>query len=200
MNIRSRPGALAGAALFILLCMVAATFLGGCGNSERQRRNAYVDEWREVITEFQKRINEDDKKAEELVNSEDLAGLVRLVDSRIENIDEVTVKVLDINTPLEMARLQAITLYYLVSLRDQLQAQNAANEAALAGQPTNDLKQIADDALARTQTMSRELALELKRLGINVEQDGGQQAPETESTGTPEIPGTAPTTAPATAP
>jgi hypothetical protein len=116
----------------------------------------------------------DDKKASELINKNDIAGVIKLVNQRILNVDEVTKKILALRPPEDFWKVHAVTLYYLASLRDQLNYQNDLNDAVLTGRPTQDLKTIADQAALKTRAVGAELGIEIQKVDLKLK-TGGQQ-------------------------
>lgn len=165
-------------------CAVALTLLMqllGCGGSDiESKQKSYSADWKTIMTAFQVRVTEDDKKASELVEKNDISGLIKLIDERIANVNEVIKEILGLYPPDDLQDLHATTLYYLTSLRDQLNAQNDLNEAVLSGKPTQDLQTISENAAAKTQLVAGELGVEIQKAGIEVdgEEDGEKKDEE----------------------
>ena len=151
----------------LMLCLTA-----GCGgDSAAEKQKAYRAEWLETMKAFEARVSSDDKKASELAAKNDISGLMKLVRLRSAHMDEVIGEVLALYPPDELRVLQAVTLYYLVSLKKQLEDQNLLNDAILSGRPAGDLKSISDASAMKTQALGRELGIELQRAGMQL--DGG---------------------------
>ena len=164
-----------GCAVVVLLILL----LLGVGVSRGpQSESSFKGDWKTVMSKFQSRVSADDKKAEDLVTKNDVSGLIALVNQRIANVDATTQEILKLYPPASMDKLQAITLFYLQSLKDQLTSQNGVNNAALAGQPTTDLKKISDQAASQARGMAGLLGIELQKLGITL---GPQPAPQPSS-------------------
>jgi len=164
-----------GCAVVVLLILL----LLGVGVSRGpQSESSFKGDWKTVMSKFQSRVSADDKNAEDLVTKNDVSGLIALVNQRIANVDATTQEILKLYPPASMDKLQAITLFYLQSLKDQLTSQNGVNNAALAGQPTTDLKKISDQAAAQARGMAGLLGIELQKLGITL---GPQPAPQPSS-------------------
>ena len=143
----------------------------GCTESMQEKQEEYSTEWSEIFSGFQKRVASDDRKAEELVKKNDISGLISLVNGRLVNVDQVYQKVLDLYPGKEMWKLHSTSLYYLTSLKEQLEYQNDVNEAVLSGKPVQDLTQIASDQAAKTKQVGAELGAEVQKLGIKLEND-----------------------------
>lgn len=150
-------------------------FSSGCGSgSGESSAGEYKKQWTEIMDSFQDRVLTDDKKASELINKNDIAGVIKLVNQRILNVDEVTKKILALRPPKDFWKVHAVTLYYLASLRDQLNYQNDLNDAVLTGRPTQDLKTIADQAALKTRAVGAELGIEIQKVDLKLK-TGGQQ-------------------------
>jgi len=164
-----------GCAVVVLLILL----LLGVGVSRGpQSESSFKGDWKTVMSKFQSRVSADDKNAEDLVTKNDVSGLIALVNQRIANVDATTQEILKLYPPASMDKLQAITLFYLQSLKDQLTSQNGVNNAALAGQPITDLKKISDQAASQARGMAGLLGIELQKLGITL---GPQPAPQPSS-------------------
>jgi hypothetical protein len=163
-----------------MAALTAAVLVTGCDSESQDiqsKQKQYKAGWLDVMEGFQARVNADDSKASQLVQKNDLPGLIDLIKRRTSNVDSVLGKVLPLYPPDEFRKLQATTLYYLVSLKDQFDAQNRLNEAILSGNPTTDLKTVATDAAAKTQALGRELGIEMQQLGLKfkvLRQNSGQ--------------------------
>ena len=155
--------------------------LSGCGNSTAQQEQQYKQQWTQVMNKFETRVTSDDTKANDLATKNDIVGLRSLINSRLANVNDVLAQVLKLDPPEKYQRVQITTLYYLMALEDQLKAQNDVNDAALAGNPTTDLKTISDGYTKRAQGSGQELALELKKANLTV----GTPSPSKPSSSTP---------------
>lgn len=164
-------------------CAVALTLLVnllGCGGGDiENKQRSYSADWKRIMTAFDARVTEDDKKANELVEKNDISGLIKLIDERMVNVNEVITEILGLYPPDDLQDLHTVTLYYLTSLREQLKAQNDLNEAILSGKPTQDLKTISDNAAAKTQHVAGELGVGIQKAGIRVdEEEDGEKKDE----------------------
>ena len=162
----------------IILC----TVLPGCGNSVAQQEKQYKDQWTQVASKFEERVAADDKKANDFVTKNDIVGLRNLITSRLANVNDVMAQMFKLDPPEKYQRVQITTLYYLMALTDQLKAQNAVNDALLAGSPTTDLKTISDQYIKRSQGAGQELTLELKMAQLTLP----AETPTTPKSSTPQ--------------
>lgn len=156
---------------FIVFSLISVSFclLCGCGQSPGQKQKEYKAEWTDVMNEYEERVAADDKKAQKLISEEDNAGVIKLLDERIDYVWSVYDAIVVLDPPSEYRELHALTLYYLASVVAQLEAQSDLNEAVLEGKPTDDLKTIAEQAAQKTQYAISELALEVEKQGIELE-------------------------------
>jgi hypothetical protein len=161
--------------------LIFVVLLSGCGNSTAQQEQQYKQQWTQVMNKFETRVTSDDTKANDLATKNDIVGLRSLINSRLANVNDVLAQVLKLDPPEKYQRVQITTLYYLMALEDQLKAQNDVNDAALAGNPTTDLKTISDGYTKRAQGSGQELALELKKANLTV----GTPSPSKPSSSTP---------------
>ncbi len=170
----------AGWSIGCAIVMLLMLQLTGCGGSDiESKQKSYQADWKRIMTAFDARVTEDDKKASELVEMNDISGLIKLINERIVNVNEVIAEILGLHPPDDLQDLHSTTLYYLTSLRDQLEAQNDLNEAVLSGKPTQDLKTISDNAAARTQVLAGELGVEIQKAGIGLdEEEDGEKKDE----------------------
>ena len=187
MNGRSldRAGRLAVVALVSISISLLAfgAFSSGCGNGSGESSiEEYKKQWTEIMDSFQARVLTDDKKANELINKNDIAGVIKLVNQRILNVDEVTKKILVLRPPKDLRKVHAVTLYYLASLRDQLRYQNDLNDAVLTGKPTQDLKAIADQAALKTRVVGSELGVEIQKVDMKLKSTEEQPEPKQSAT------------------
>jgi uncharacterized membrane protein len=91
-----------------------------------------------------------------------------------------------------MRKLQALAVYYTVTLIDRLQAQEDLAVAVLSNKPTSDLQNNLNALVNRNNVIGNELAVELAKDGITLK-NPGQQQPSTS-------PSSAPTSAPSSTP
>ena len=158
-------------------------FSSGCGSGSGESSvEEYKKQWTEIMDSFQARVLTDDKKANELINKNDIAGVIKLVKQRISNVDEVTKKILVLRPPQDFWKVQAVTLYYLASLKDQLKDQNDLNDAVLTGKPTQDLKAIADQAALKTRAIGAELGVEIQKVDLKLKSTEEQPEPKQSAT------------------
>lgn len=161
-----RPGA---ALVMVALLAVGAMVLTGC-DDVRQKEKAFKDEWTRVIKGFEARTAKDDKKGQELVAENDLAGVIDLTRKRIAYSDEVLGELLELYPPQELRKLHVLSLYYLITIKDRLDQQISLYEAILNNRPTADIETVLEQLIARNQTIGRELGIELQKEGISLDQ------------------------------
>lgn len=174
--------------LAVCLAMVfMALQVLGCGETEVERKQKeYESQWKETMTGFQQQGLADDKKANQMVEQNDISGLITLINQRITDVNKVIGQVLEMHPPEDLWKLYSITLYYLTSLRDQLESQNDLNEAALAGKPTEDLKSMTDSDSQKTQIVGAELGVEMQKVGIKLDVKGEEEVQNGQDQGKPE--------------
>jgi hypothetical protein len=168
-----------GAALVLILLTAAAALLPGCAQSTAEKQKQYRSQYEEIIDAFQAQVARDDKQAGQLGQSNDLAALIKLNNRRLNNVNETFDKLLLLYPPGGLRAVHALTLYYLVAVTEQLQAQNDYLEAVLAGKPSTDLQSIATSATSRIKALSNELALDLQKANITIKNktsEGGDQS------------------------
>jgi hypothetical protein len=176
------------AAVLALLAAVGA-LVAGCGQSTADKQKQYKTEYQEIINDFQAQVAKDDAKAAQLSQNNDLTGLIKLNNRRMNNVNATFDELLYLYPPADLRRIQAETLYYLTAVGDQIEAQNAYLEAVLAGKPTADLESIASNASAKSQALGSELALDLQKANIKIKsapanpQGQPQSAPSSTSPG-----------------
>jgi hypothetical protein len=161
--------------LALALLVAGALISAGCQSGTGQ----FKAQWANVMKQFNTRVAADDKKAEALAAKKDLAGVINLVKQRIVSVDETLGKVLALSPPGNLRKLDALSIYYLQTLEDRLQAQNSLYEAALSGSPTTDLQQVLDRLVARNEQIARELNIELQKDGISIEAESPKQSTPT---------------------
>ena len=169
MRIRRRRGVtFITVSLVACLALVLVVVLPGCGpKGPEEKKKEYKTEWERIMQAFQKQIEDDDVKADELVKNKDVAGVVQFVKERIEKMKETEAEILDLYPPDDLRRLHALTLYYIEALLAQLEAQNELNEAALEGSPTADLAVKVEALANRTRQITNELAVEVQLHGLS---------------------------------
>ena len=148
------------AAVVFILCLVTLVVMitaVGCGGSST---DSYKAQWKTTMTDFYNKLNADDAKAQQLSNKNDQAGVIAFVNQRIAGINTTIEQVMKFNTPASINRLQIETLYFLLALTDQLEAQNEFNKATVSGQPTTDLKTKVENAQRRVLAIGQELSVE----------------------------------------
>ena len=144
-----------------LAAVFLVTALAGCGD--------YRSQWLDIMNAYQKRLNEDNKKLKELQDKGDLTETIKILNSRMNYIGSVMEKVSALNPPPQYLKLHAITLYFLLSVREQWQAQNDLYEAAVTGKPTTDLENNAKDQAAKANMLTNELSFELGKNDMELE-------------------------------
>ncbi len=155
--------------MLVCFAVVLVLVLPGCGpKGPEEKKKEYRTEWERIMQAFQKQVEEDDRKADELVKQKDVAGVVRFVRQRLKRMKETETEILDLYPPDDLRRLHAMTLYYLEALLAQLEAQNELNEAALEGLPTTDLAAKVEALANKTRQITNELAIEVQLRGLSV--------------------------------
>jgi hypothetical protein len=149
--------------LALALLVAGALISAGCQSGTGQ----FKAQWANVMKQFNTRV------------AADLAGVINLVKQRIVSVDETLGKVLALSPPGNLRKLDALSIYYLQTLEDRLQAQNSLYEAALSGSPTTDLQQVLDRLVARNEQIARELNIELQKDGISIEAESPKQSTPT---------------------
>jgi len=158
-----------GVILVVMFTVLAGLILAGCGGtSEETKKEKYEADYSEIMDRFQAKVSADDKRLSELAAKNDIAGIISLDKRRITYVEGVLGQVLDLEPPVSLRKLHTVTLYYMESILDQLDAQNNYWDALLSGKPSNDLKTIAETAAAKTQAVGTEFGLELEKAGIQL--------------------------------
>lgn len=171
-------------AALCIVALVSVAILAGCGDSREAKQKEYREEYVRIIDDFEDQVAKDDQKAEELVEQDDLGGLIRLNETRLEFIDEVFGEILDLYPPEELRKVHALTLFYLVAVRDQVEAQSDYYEALLSGKPSEDLKSITENSAGIVRLAGASLALELQKQDIEIK--SMQQQSEQPQTSSPQ--------------
>jgi len=176
--------------IIVLLCaMLGVSFLtaAGCESAE-QKQKEYRSQWLEIMSAFEKRVAADDKKGNELAQKNDIAGVMELVSKRTKYVNSTFDEIALLYPPAGLRRLHSLTLFYLTSIVDQLEANIDLYEAARSGKPTADLQAIAEAAVSQTEAVKQELALEIDRAGLKLEVREGSEPAES----VPGVPNSAP--------
>jgi|GEM_PF-1433412 len=185
------------ATVMALVCCLALTgglLLAGCGGNSTER---YRAEWKKIVEKFISTIKVDDAQAQKLVESKDYSGVIKLVKDRIEAIEDTMGTVLALNPPKSLQKIHVLTLYFMVSLTNQLTVQNELNKANLSGETTTDLEAKVKNLSQRAAAANQELAIEQLSQGIVIEEKGSKkQKPESATPPAPPAP-PAPPSAPA---
>ena len=186
MNGRGRTGG--GARIAAMTVLIISLFLlglgalsSGCGgSSEQAQADQYKKQWTDIMNAFEARVTTDDKKNAALVEKNEVTGVIKLMNQRIANLDEVTGKIVLLKPPRNLWKVHAVTLYYLSSLKDQFTNQNNFYNAVLTGLPAGDLKTIADQMALKTRAVGAELGVEIQKLDMELkparEQPSSQQS------------------------
>lgn len=182
------------AATLVVLLLVGLLLSAGCQSEQQAKQAQFKEQWTKIMDQFQVQVVKDDQKAQTLANNNDLSSLIKLTKQRIQGIDDVLEEILALYPPPELRKLQGLTVYYLVSLVDRLQAQSDLAVAVFGGKPNQDLQNELNQLVSRNNTVGSELAVELAKDGITLKNQG-QQPPSPSTT-----PTSAPTSTPSTAP
>ena len=186
MNGRGRTGG--GARIAAMTVLIISLFLlglgalsSGCGgSSEQAQADQYKKQWTDIMNAFEARVTTDDKKNAALVEKNEVTGVIKLMNQRIANLDEVTGKIVLLKPPRNLWKVHAVTLYYLTSLEGQFNDLSEFYNAVLTGLPATDLKTIADQAALKTRAVGAELAVEIQKLDMELkparEQPSSQQS------------------------
>jgi len=187
----SRRGILRIVAVLVVVTAVLVPLVlnAGCGETDEEN---YRDQWAETMKEFNKKDDQLGKQMSELIQKENLSDdelsrLIKLSKQSLENERSTFGRILKLEAPRKYWKLQAVTLYYLLSFAEGLQAQMEFYEAALSKKPTEDLRKIAEGYLQRKETLRQELILEIRSLDIDL----GQKEKQPESS-TPKPPSSTP--------
>lgn len=169
-----------GYVIIFLFLLIGILILQGCYGK------SYPNAYKEIIDRFEERVTRDDKHAEDLAKNNDLSGLIKLNSSRKRYVSETLKELIELDPGTDYVRLHALTLYYLVAIEDQIDAQNNYYDALSTGKPSQDLQKIADSMTARVQLVARELSLELSKLGITLKSEPkkSEEKPQSSSPGT----------------
>ncbi len=181
MKRRIRITALTAGCLALLMAVCA---LAGCGSSEQAREDAYKAEWKTMMEAFYKKLDADDKKAQELSEKKDTVGVVKLVNERIRDIEDTIGEVLALEPTRDLYRLEVMTLAWMQAIIDQLKAANELNEANIAGKPTADLSTKVTELSNRMLSLNSEMTLEQIKEGISVPMEGDGEGKSTTPSGT----------------
>ncbi|MBN2167893.1 MAG: hypothetical protein JW738_01505 [Actinobacteria bacterium] len=163
-------GRKAAAAAVLVLTLISVLLLSvcGCAESTERKQKEYRSQWQETMNDFEDRVAADDEKAQKMIDDNDTAGVIRLLDQRVKNVWNVYDEIVVLYPPTDLRKLHALTLYYLTCVVDQLEAQNDLNEAIISGKPTADLKAIADEAAQKSAFVIGQLALEVEKADIKL--------------------------------
>jgi len=176
--------------LLVVLLTAGVLVIAGCESEQQSKAKEFQAKWTKIMDDFQARLTRDDAKGQALVNKNDLPGVISLVKARIASVDNVLSQVLSLYPPETLRKLQGLSIYYLITLQDRLQAQNALYEAVLSGSPTSDLQTVFNQMVQRNEILAQELGIELQKRGINI------KSPSTQ----PKVPSSSPSTAPSISP
>ncbi len=182
MSSRVRLAVVTILSVSIFLLGLGALSSGCGGGSEQALADQYKKQWTDIMNAFQTRVLADDKKTTALIDKNDAAGAIKLVNQRIANIDEVIDKILVLRPPKILWKVHATTLYYLCSLKDQLKATSEVYNAVLTGLPAKDLKTISDQAAYKTRVIGAELGVEIQKLDMKLKTAG--EKPESQQSAT----------------
>jgi hypothetical protein len=166
----SKWSVVAVSAVGILALIVSISTCGCVEKTDAQREEEYRVEWKEMMSSFFKRLDEDDQKAADLSEEGDIGGVINLVTERIKHIDSSLADFMRLNPPPDYVRLQVITEYFMLSLIDQLEAQNEFNKASVSGEPTADLETKVQSTQARVGAVGQQLTVSQLEAGIILEE------------------------------
>jgi hypothetical protein len=172
--------------------LVLGVLFVGCGSSSQQSAEQYRNQWKSIMETFYTKLQADDKKAEQLASQKNNAAIIQLVNGRVNGVEATMGQILALKPPAQYRKLDAITLYFMVALMDQLQAQNDLNKATVSGQPTTDLVTKVDNLSKGVQAVSQELSIEQLTQGITLQQPKGSQSQQQGTTPSTTTPSTAP--------
>ena len=155
-------------AVIVFAMIASCVAIAGCKSSESKQKE-YRSEWVDTMSALEKRVATDDTKANELAQKNDIIGLMELVDKRVKYVNSTYDQIAELYPPSDLRKLHAVTLFYLTSVVEQLEANEDLYEAIRTGKPTEDLQTIAENAVKRTEAVKQELALEIERARIDLE-------------------------------
>ncbi len=176
----------------VLLLLAGVLLYAGCQSELQAKQQQFKEQWTKIMNAFQVQLANDDKKAQEFIQKNDVSSLIKLTKQRVASTNDVLGQVLALYPPDEMRKLQALAVYYTVTLIDRLQAQEDLAVAVLSNKPTSDLQNNLNALVNRNNVIGNELAVELAKDGITLK-NPGQQQPSTS-------PSSAPTSAPSSTP
>lgn len=156
-----------GVAVCCLVAIVASLLLAGCGEDPGEE---YRTEWKTIMDGFFKELNADDEKAQKLSDEGDVGGVIQLVNERIKGIEDKLDLIMELKPTREYQRLQILTEYFMITLIDQLNAQNDLNKASVSGEPTEDLTTKVQNTQSRVAFVGQELSVEQLNVGIVLEE------------------------------
>lgn len=172
------------AAVAVLAMVLLLVIPTGCGTpSTSEREETYRTQYKETMEDFFKRIEQDDKKAEELSKKGDNAGVMQLVNKRLENMSETMLALSKLTPTTKYLKLHAITLYFVNCLIEQLEAQNELNKASVSGESTTDLQARVQNAMGKVTQVGRELSVEQLSVGIVLEGVQTESTPQGKTEG-----------------
>jgi hypothetical protein len=161
------------AAVLLAALVTLGAALAGCGNPTE----SYKSQWVDTMSAFEAQVAKDDQKSAELAKNNDAAGLLNLVDKRNRYVDDTYDKLVVLRPPPDLRDLHATTLFYLVSIKNQLKANSDFYDAARAGKPTTDLQTIAEDAIKQTQAVRGLLGLAMDKAGVKIKETKKKEVP-----------------------
>jgi hypothetical protein len=161
------------AAVLLVALIPLGAVLAGCGSPTE----SYKSQWVDTVTAFEAQIAKDDQKSAELVKKNDAAGLLALVEKRNKFVDDTYDKLVVLRPPPALRDLHATTLFYLISIKNQLKANSDFYDAARAGKPTTDLQAIAEDAIKQTQAVRVMLGLAMEKAGVKIKETAQKEVP-----------------------
>lgn len=183
-GIFKRRNFIAAAITVTIILSLASVFVCGCAESREQKQKDYRVQWQDSMNAFEERVAADDEKAQKLIEENDTAGVIKLIEERVENVWDVYDEIVVLDPPDDLRRLHALTLYYLTTVVEQLEAQNALNEAVLSGKPVTDLKTIAEEAVQMSAYIIGQLALEVEKTDVKLKSMEDQRPDVQENQGT----------------
>lgn len=182
-------------ALLLALTVAAGALAAGCGSSS-QSEDGYKAEWKKTMDQFYKKLTADDREAQKLAGEKNTIGVVKLVNQRVNSIDDTITTVLTMKPPKSLQRLQVLTLAFMQALVDQLKATNELNEANISGQPTADLNQKVQNLSAKMLSINQDLTLEQIKDGIVLEITSGKPPSSSPPSSSPDETGSEPESSP----
>ncbi|MHB8895136.1 MAG: hypothetical protein ACYC99_08185, partial [Candidatus Geothermincolia bacterium] len=135
------------------LLLLGGLLLVGCDSGTQGKEKTFKADWTKIVSQFEQRVAQDDKKGQDLAAKQDIPGVINLTRARITNVEEVLGKLLLLYPPKDLQKLDVLGTYYLITLKDRLEGQISLYDAILNDRPTADLTTTLNQLVARNTTI-----------------------------------------------